>query len=255
MNDKTIRKIDQLHNWEQNPRSINNDDFARLKRQIQKLGVYKPLLITDDGTVLGGNMRLRAYKELGIADVWVSVVDAPDDTKKLEYALSDNDRAGTYDEQMLAELITNTPDIELGDYKVDLGVPIDLTALLAKFGPVGTDSPEYTDKIDTPVYTPSDIPVTLEELVDESRVKELLSRIERAPIPEGDKAFLKLAAFRHYKFTYSKIADYYASAPTDVQTLMEESALVIIDFNKAIQQGYVEMNDELKDLYRGDHGT
>lgn len=37
---------------------------------------YKPLLITEDGTVLDGNMRLRAYRELGFKDIWVSVVKA-----------------------------------------------------------------------------------------------------------------------------------------------------------------------------------
>lgn len=55
--------------------------MERLKKQIQKLGQYKPLLITKDGTVLGGNMRLKAYQELGIENVWVNVVDAPTEEK------------------------------------------------------------------------------------------------------------------------------------------------------------------------------
>ena len=66
--DKTYWPIDKLQNWDKNPRSIKTQDFVRLKKQIEKLGQYKPLIITNDGVVLGGNMRLRAYKELGIND-------------------------------------------------------------------------------------------------------------------------------------------------------------------------------------------
>jgi len=80
-------------------------------------------------------MRLKAFQDMGVEKVWVTVVRAPDEKTKLEYALSANDAAGRYDDQMLAELVTNTPDIALDDYKVDLGDPIDLEALLKKFGP------------------------------------------------------------------------------------------------------------------------
>ena len=91
---KDTRNISELREWDKNPRSIKRVDFERLKTQIKKLGQYKPLLITEDGEVIGGNMRLKAYRELGIKDVWVSVVKPKDENQKLEYALSDNDRAG-----------------------------------------------------------------------------------------------------------------------------------------------------------------
>lgn len=129
------RKLHTLKNWDKNPRAIKTEDFARLKNQIQTLGLYKPFLITSDGTVLGGNMRLRACKELGIDEVPVSVVQADTDELKLQYALSDNDRAGYYDEQALAELVLSMPDIDLQDYKIDLGNLIGIDDLLSKFAP------------------------------------------------------------------------------------------------------------------------
>jgi DNA modification methylase len=135
--DALYRKISELSPWDNNPRAIKEEDFTRLKKQIQRLGQYKPLLITKEGTVLGGNMRLRAYRELGINEAWVSVVDAPDDKTKLEYALSDNDRAGYYDEEKLAELVFNTPELDLSEFKVDLGGLTTLEDVLKKFGPDG----------------------------------------------------------------------------------------------------------------------
>lgn len=143
---KTIWNISKLSNWEKNPRSVSEKGFARLKKQIQKLGMYKPLLVTEDGTVLGGNMRLRAYRELGIKDVWVSVVDAPTEEKKLEYALSDNDRAGFYDDDLLANLTAELPDFNWGDYSVDLKEPTNLADLLDQFKEVVEDeAPEVSD--------------------------------------------------------------------------------------------------------------
>ncbi|HEX9008621.1 MAG TPA: DNA methyltransferase [Patescibacteria group bacterium] len=143
---KNIWQLDKLHNWDKNPRSISDKGFERLKKQIQTLGMYKPLLITDDGTVLGGNMRLRAYKDLGITDVWVSIVDAPTEEKKLEYALSDNDRAGFYDDDLLANLTAEMPEFNWGDYSVDLKEPTNLQDLLDQFKEVVEDEvPEIDD--------------------------------------------------------------------------------------------------------------
>jgi len=146
MSTKEYRKTKDLKLWEQNPRSIRKEDFERLKKQIQELGQYKPLIITKDGEVIGGNMRLRAYRELGIEDVWVSVVDPKDDMEKLKYALSDNDRAGYYDDDLLANLSSAFPDFEWSDYAVDLTPPETLDKVLFKEEVQEDEVPEVSDE-------------------------------------------------------------------------------------------------------------
>lgn len=125
--------IERLREWEKNPREVRREDLERLKRQIKRLGVYKPLVVVEDGDVLlvlGGNMRLRALREMGVREVEVSVVEAEDDGKRLEYSLSDNDRVGSYIEEKLARLSLEVKDeIKLEDYKVDLGKAIKLDDL------------------------------------------------------------------------------------------------------------------------------
>src|SRR5581483_8163657 len=91
-------EIKILKEYEKNPRNITEEGMDRLKKQIQKLGQYKPLIVTPDGIILGGNMRYKALKELGIEKVWVSIVKPKDENQMLEYSFSDNDRAGFYDE-------------------------------------------------------------------------------------------------------------------------------------------------------------
>ena len=56
------------------------------------------------------------------------------------------------------------------------------------------------------------------------------------------------AAKRHNCFNYQKIAEYYAGASKEMQELMEKSALVIIDYDDAIANGYVELSETLKKL-------
>ena len=145
--DFQTRPLSSLHTWEKNPRSITKNEFIRLKKLISTLGLFKPFLITEDGTVLGGNMRLRAAQELGITDAPVSIVEAKDDQKKLEYALADNDRVGEYDQQQLAELIASMPEINLEEFHVDLGRSFSLQEMSIRFGPENFDG--KNQEIDT----------------------------------------------------------------------------------------------------------
>lgn len=121
--------LSRLKGWDKNPREAEPADLERLKAQLLALKPYKPLLVAEDGTVLGGNMRLKVLQEMGVEDVWVSVVVAPDDKTKTEYALSDNDRAGFYDRARLQSLLADLPDFRLEDFKVDLGYTTGLDEL------------------------------------------------------------------------------------------------------------------------------
>lgn len=142
---KLCAKTNTLQNWEKNPRNIKKKDFIRLTRQLLKLGQYKPLLITPEGIVVGGNMRLKAYTELGIEDVWVSVIEPKNEDELLEYALSDNDRAGYYDSDLLANLSSNYPNFEWSTYAVDLDPPKTLDLVLGTSNVVEDEVPEVAE--------------------------------------------------------------------------------------------------------------
>lgn len=139
---KTLWPIDKLVNWKRNPRTISEESKARLKKQLLKLKQYKPLLITIEdgvGIVLGGNMRLMCMRELAQAgnldfkQVWVSIVNAPDDKTKLEYALSDNDSAGKYDETALVGMVAEIPSFDMEGYHIETGYSMDLNELVDKY--------------------------------------------------------------------------------------------------------------------------
>jgi hypothetical protein len=112
------------------------------------------------------------------------------------------------------------------------------------------DDEKYTRKIETPIYEPTqETPPAFEQMVDTEKRDALLDAIERANVSEDEKRFLRRAAERHTVFDYSQIAEYYAHAEPEMQRLMENSALVIIDFEKAIEQGFVKLTDRMATLY------
>ena len=122
------RKLSELKAWENNPRTITEEAYARLKWQITHLEPYKPLLINQDNIVLGGNMRLKAFQELGIKEVDVSVVKTENESKMWEYALSDNDHVGSTDADVLANTMPQL-NIDWSKYAVDINNSIVIDAL------------------------------------------------------------------------------------------------------------------------------
>lgn len=124
------------------------------------------------------------------------------------------------------------------------------------FGEEKTDdlNDAYTAKISAPVYEPKNKQPHLMELIDAEKMKRIVAEITAANVTEDEKKFLIQAAQRHVVFNYSKIADYYAHATPEMQKLMERSALVIIDFKKAIQYGYVKLSQDVFNQYLSDHG-
>lgn len=107
---------------------------------------------------------------------------------------------------------------------------------------------KYTDVVPPYVYQPSDTCPHIMSLVDKRKTLSLISEIERSNVSDEEKKFLIEAAHRHCVFNYSLIADYYAHASKQMQHLMEKSALVIIDYDKAIENGYVSLSTKLREI-------
>lgn len=116
------------------------------------------------------------------------------------------------------------------------------------------DEQKYSSKIEAPIYEPKNKKPHILELMNDGKAKRLINEINMSSLPVEEKTFLIEAAKRHTVFNYEKIADYYAHATPEMQRLMERSALVIIDFEKAIQYGYVRLCDEIKTQYLTEYG-
>ena len=113
---------------------------------------------------------------------------------------------------------------------------------------------KYSSKIEAPIYEPKNKKPHILELYDISKTNRLIREINSSNVADYEKLFLIEAAKRHTVFNYENIADYYSHSSKEMQELMEKSALVIIDFQKAIQLGYVKICDEIRNQYLEEYG-
>ena len=129
----------QVEGLPKNPRFIRDERYKALVKSIEdapEMLKLRELLVVEHGSkfvVIGGNMRLRACKELGMETVPCKVLPADTPVAKLrEYAIKDNNGFGEDDWDILA----NEWDAqELEDWGVELpmdwdvdGEPTDLDA-------------------------------------------------------------------------------------------------------------------------------
>lgn len=225
-----------------NPRVMRDGRFEKLKQSIKefpKMLELRPMVTEDDGMVLGGNMRQRALKALGYSFIpkeWVKKASDLTEDERRRFIAIDNESFGEWDMDALAnEWDTD----ELKEWGVDGIWDDDVERIVPE---------NYTRKIELPAYTPSEFTPSLSDLTDKEKYNEIVERVNEAELPNDVREFLLVAATRHIKFNYALIGDYYASAPADVQRLMEDSALVIIDIDSAIQKGFVKMTKALAEI-------
>lgn len=116
----------QIAGVPKNPRIIRDEQYKRLVASLQEsdLTDYKPLLVypTDKGkyVVLGGNMRLRALRELKVPRVSCIVIPTDTDVKVLKKAvIIDNNEFGEYDWELIANEWSDEP---MADWGVNLPV-------------------------------------------------------------------------------------------------------------------------------------
>ena len=234
-------KISKVKGNPNNPRIIKNDKFKKLVKSIQEFPEMlklRPIVVDEDMMVLGGNMRLKASKDAGLKEVWIEVAEGLTEEQKQEFIVKDNVGFGEWEWDMLAN---EWDSVQLSEWGLDVWENHDDTIV--------EDDNIYTRKIESPTYEPKNLKPKPNELYETKKVEELIEKIQSLKLDKTEEAFLIYAAYRHTVFDYSKIADFYAHSNKEVQELMEDSALVIIDFDKAIEKGYVKLTKDIAAAY------
>lgn len=103
------QNIGQLTGLHENPRIIRKEQFQKLcdsMRQDCRLLEHRGLLVYPHNgkyIAIGGNMRLKACKEIGLSEIWCEVLpnETPIETLN-RYILIDNAGFGEWDVDLLA---------------------------------------------------------------------------------------------------------------------------------------------------------
>lgn len=266
------KSIDKSKQYDLNPRKISDKELTRLEDHLYKFGDLGGVVYCrNNKAYVGGNQRSKIFD--GAEIEIIKQYNKPQEDKTVAVGfITWNGRKYMYREVVFTEdefkeacIIANSDggewdiDILKDSWLVDdlvewgLDIELELDNIDLEETITNSDNP-YTKKVESPIYEPGEVCPQLSELFDTTKTDELISEINSSSIPQDIKDFLLKAAERHTVYSYDKIADYYAHANDEVKGLMENSALVIPDFNRAIEQGYVKLSEEIKEQYLEEHG-
>lgn len=102
-----IRPLDSLRPADYNPRKDlqpGDPEYEKIKRSIDEFGCVDPLVINDDGTIIGGHQRWKVLRDLGYTEVECSIVSL-DKIREKALNVTLNNVGGDWDFDKLAELL------------------------------------------------------------------------------------------------------------------------------------------------------
>ena len=255
--DPVVTSIKDLKHDHKNARRRTDRSSTLIAESLKRFGAARSIVIDEDNRILAGNGTIEGAKVAGIKNIRIIETDCTEIIAVRRTVLSEDEKVG------LALADNRTSDLSEWDGAMlhqiseehDISTWFDKQELDELFGTeeaIDEDSP-YTNKTTAPIYEPSGTQHKPEHLYDIDKTNKLIAEIQIADIPDNIKTFLISAAYRHTAFNYSKIADYYATAPKEIQSFFEDSALVIIDFEQAIQNGFVRLDERVEQSFKQDH--
>lgn len=224
-------KLSEIKPNPSNPRYIRDDNFKKLVQSIKdfpEMREAREIIVNKDMVILGGNMRFRAMQEAKIDEITVKIVDWPEEKQK-EFVIKDNLESGEWDWEKLGNEWDKDKLEEWG--------------MITDWDKKDELNPDYSQKLGEVIYEPKQTNHIISDLYQpEHKFDADIDKIQNAELKE----LLKARAFNFYNFNYSKIADYYAyQATPEEQRIMERLALVLLDKDKLIENGFADIIESI----------
>lgn len=229
-----------------NYRRHDEKNQALIKKSIKEVGFGRSVVVDADNEIICGNgvvsqiekgTPIKVIETNGDELVVVKRTDLKtDDEKRKQLAVMDNSTSDSsdFDIDLLQE---DFDDDLLSEWGIDI---------------VKKLPEEYTRKISTPIYEIRGECPQISDMINTEKADKYIEEIKKLKVDAETKDFLIKTASRLYEFRYDKIAEYYAHQEKDVQEVMEKLALIIIDINKALENGYLELNSFIEECFLED---
>lgn len=158
------RRLEDLKEAEYNPRKKlrpEDPEYQKIARSIETFGYCDPIIINQDGTIIGGHQRRQVLMDYGYEEADCVIVDLDkQEEKALNVAL--NKITGEWDEGKLKDLLV---DLDLGSFDISLtGFDrnevedlVDRLAIPETAEDDGFDPDVAAEEIETPVSKRGDI--------------------------------------------------------------------------------------------------
>ena len=169
-----VRKVEELKNFERNPRKIDETSFKRLVDRIQTRGFHDVIKLDTDDNILSGNQRKRALSQLGIKTVNTLTPSRPlTDEETRAIVVESNRSDGFFDFEILAADYSPEELIKLGFSERELDM-VEFPEL---------DNVNFTEEVDNEQEFTFEIILSSEE--DYAAFTKALKKIQKELYPES----------------------------------------------------------------------
>lgn len=235
-------------------KDLSETNYKKLKNTIDKRGFSVPVYIWEDKAgikhLLDGHQRRRVLETEGWNEpIPYLKVPAKDLQEAMARLLEITSQYGTITQEGIDEFIAK---YELEEAEVYGATNFDSLVTFENEDEETVEDNPYTGKIEVPIYEVKGENPKLGELYNTAKTDELIKEIEESSVAKEIKEFLIAGAQRHTIFNYAKIAEFYANSSEETQELMEKSALVIVDYEKAIESGFIKLSEKVARQYVND---
>lgn len=172
-----------------NPRTISKDKKKKLIQSIKdfpKMLEIRPIVVDEEGTILGGNMRYEACKEAGLKEVYIIKAEELTEEQKKEFILKDNNGFGEWDLE------------KLGDWDKDLLLKsgFEEWQMIGIFGENELEN-KFTKQLEGSNFIADKIDVN--DYIKQNIIflNELMLEFEDDEVKESIRNITKLDAFQH----------------------------------------------------------
>jgi len=115
--------ISELSKLKGNPRTISKEQVEFLEKDINDLGLFRPLIINSENVVIGGNQRLLYLKKKKVKQVEASYPNRKlTESEQKRIVLLDNIHRGDFDLDVLVEDFSEI----LNEFEFDIELPQDI---------------------------------------------------------------------------------------------------------------------------------
>lgn len=234
----------EVTEYARNAKLHTEKQIKNICNSINRFGWQQDVVITSDNVLVIGHGRRLAALKLGCEMPYHRIDKEADeltekDIRELRIADNQTNSETGYDFEILSNDIS---DLSFEGFDFSFQEEVEEAE---------KEDNKYSTETKIPQYEPSGEPSVV-ELISTGKVDGMIEEIEASGVSEEEKEFLRIAAYRHAVINFDKVADYYANASAEMQRLMERSALVLIDIDDAIANGYTTLTAALDDLMEED---
>ena len=227
-----------------NYRKHSEENLRLIKKSIDECGFARSVVIDNDNEIIAGNGVVSSIDD----NTKIKIIET-DGTDLVVIKRTDLNRTDEKRDK-LAILDNSTTDLSEFDYdllKEDFAIDYLKSLGIDIKEEIGES--KYTRKVNVPIYEIKGEKPEISDMINTERADELIELIKSKNLPSDIEDFFIKTATRLYEYRYDNIAEFYAHQDKDVQEIMEKLALVIIDFDKAIENGYIQLNSFIEDVF------